>query len=251
MADTREETAVDNTGASVADKAGANRSTAGGFEGFQVFYEKNRNLVNYASIALLVLIVGFSYYKLFYLPEQEVLAANEMYHAQQYFEQDSFRVALNGGIMVMSPDGQKQMMGFVQVAEEFSGTNSANLAHFYAGICLLRTGQFDQAIEQLEEYNGKDEILAPIAIGAIGDSHLEMNRADEAVKYYMKAADESENSFTSPFYLKKAAFAQELKKDYTAAVNTYERIKNEFPNSAEGREIDRDLARAKALGNID
>src|SRR5690606_22541759 len=127
------------------------------------------------------------------------LAANELYHAEQYFAEDSFLVALNGGRMVMSPDGQKQMMGFAQIAEEFSGTGSANIAHYYAGVSLLRLGQFDQAIDHLEQYEGNDEILAPIAIGAIGDCHLEMNRPDEAVKYYMKAAGESENNFTSPF----------------------------------------------------
>jgi tetratricopeptide (TPR) repeat protein len=251
MADTKEETAIDNSGKQIDEQVEVKRPVQPGFEGIQLFYEKNKNLVNYLGGGLLIVIAGLLYFKLFYLPEQETMAANEMYHAQKYFEQDSFRVALNGGVFVMSPDGQKQMMGFQQVADEYGMTRSGNLAHFYAGICLLRTGQFDAAIEQLESYDGQDEILAPISIGAIGDCHLEMNRLDDAVKFYLKAADKRDNSFTTPLYLRKAGFAQEMNKDYSGAANSYDRIMKEFPNSSEGRDIQRDLARAKALGNVE
>ena len=251
MADTKEETAVDNAGQEVDQKPEMKRSAEPGFEGFQLFYEKNRNLVNYAGGGLLVLIAGLLYFKLFYLPEQETYAANELYHAQKYFEQDSFRVALNGGIMVMSPDGQKQMMGFTQIADEYGLTRSGNLAHYYAGISLLRTGQFETAIDHLQKYDGDDEIVAPIAVGAIGDCHMEMNSPGDAIKFYLKAADKRENSFTTPYFLRKAGFAQEINKEYAAAASTYERIKKEYPNSAEGREIDRDIARAKALDSAE
>ncbi len=250
MADTREETTVDNTGNRVEETTPKKRVSEPGFEGFQIFYEKNKNLVNYVGGGFLLLIAALVYFKLFYLPEQEVMASNEIYHAQKYFEADSFRLAVNGGAMVMAPEGQKQMLGFLQIADEYGMTKTGNLAHYYAGVSYLQMGQFEQAIEHLEKYDGNDEILAAVAIGAIGDSHMELNRLEEAVKYYMKAADKRENSFTSPLYLRKAAFAQELLKDYRASASTYERIKMEFPSSAEGREIDLDIARVKALGDL-
>jgi tetratricopeptide (TPR) repeat protein len=250
MADLKEETTVENTENQVDETVVTRKQIDPSLEGVQLFYEKNKKTINYAVIALAALIAGFVYYKFYYLPEKENEAANEMFWAQGYFEKDSFNVALRGGKMVMSPDGQKQMMGFEQVADEYGMTSSGNLANYYAGVCYLRMGKFDEAIDHLDKYDGDDEIVSSIAIGCIGDCHLEMNRTDDAVKYYMKAASKSSNNFTTPYYLKKAGFTQELKGDHKAALDTYERIEKEYYSSTEGREIQRDIARVKALGNL-
>ncbi|MBS1652612.1 MAG: tetratricopeptide repeat protein [Bacteroidetes bacterium] len=219
-------------------------------ENMQAFYLKNKNLVNYVGGGLLLIIAAFSFFKFYYLPEQEAEASNEMFWAQNYFEKDSFAIALNGGKMVLSPDGQKQMQGFLQIADNYGVTKSGNLAHYYAGVCLLRTGKFDQAIEQLGQFNSSDAIVGPIAIGAIGDCNMELNKIDEAINYYLKAADKSRNSYTTPMFLKKAAFAYEQKGNFQEAINNYERIKREYGKSDEGREVEREIARLKAKGNL-
>ena len=249
MADLKEETTVNETANQVEETAAKRKTAEPGLEGIQLFYEKNKNTVNIVAGALAVLIAGFIYYKAYYLPEKETEAANEIFWAQNYFEKDSFNIALKGGKMVMSPEGQKQMKGFEEVADEYSMTKSGNLANYYAGICYLRTGKFEQAIEMLKNYDGKDKIVSSIAIGAIGDCHMELNQTDEAIKYYSKAADNNANNFTTPYYLKKAAFAQELKGDYDGAVQSLERIQKEYGSTNEGLEIGRDIARVKARGN--
>jgi tetratricopeptide (TPR) repeat protein len=106
------------------------------------------------------------------------------------------------------------------------------------------------SISFLEKYDGSDAIVAPIAIGAIGDCNLELNRVDEAVSYYLKAADRNKNNFTTPHYLKKAGFAYELKSNYTEALAAYERIQKEFAASEEGKVIEREIAKVKVLGNL-
>ena len=42
--------------------------------------------------------------------------------------------------------------GFVKVIKEYSGTEAGNLAHFYAGDCYLRTGDFNNAVKHLKEF---------------------------------------------------------------------------------------------------
>jgi tetratricopeptide (TPR) repeat protein len=153
-------------------------------------------------------------------------------------------------MMVMSADGQKQMKGFEQVAEEYGMTKTGNLANYYTGVCYMRTGKFEQAIEFLSKYNGSDETIAPIAIGAIGDCNMELNKVDEAIKFYSKAADKSKNNFTTPYFLKKAAIANENKANYSEALQNYERIQKEYPRSTEALEADKDIAKVKALGNL-
>src|SRR3954470_8290389 len=114
MADLKEETTVNETQNQVEETTARKKTSDAGLEGIQLFYEKNKNAVNYAGIALAILIAGFVYFKAYYLPEQETEAANEIFWAQNFFEKDSFNIALKGGQMVMSPDGQKQMKGFEQ-----------------------------------------------------------------------------------------------------------------------------------------
>jgi tetratricopeptide (TPR) repeat protein len=219
-------------------------------EGIQLFYEKNKKAITYGGGALLVIIAAFCYYKFMYLPEQEAEASNEIFWAQNYFEIDSFNIALKGGKMVMAPEGQKTMMGFEQIADDYSSTKTAGLANYCAGICLLRTGKYEAAIERLENYNGNDEMVAPIAIGAIGDCHLELNQVDDAISHYLKAADKSKNNFTTPLYLKKAGFAYEQKSDFKEALNVYERILKEFGTTETGKEIKLDIAKVKAMGKL-
>ncbi len=218
--------------------------------GLEFFYEKNKKAITYGGGAILAIVAIFSFYKFYWLPGQEQEASNESFYAQTYFEKDSFLVALNGGINVQSSEGQKTMMGFKDIAENYGSTKTGRVANYYAGVCLLRTGKFAEAIEYLEKYDVKDEMLAPTATGLIGDANMELNKMDEAVKFYLKAAEQSTNSFTTPYFLKKAAFAYEQKANYTEALATYERLKNEYPKSTEAREIDKYIARVKTLGNI-
>ena len=254
MADLKDETTVDNTEINdtieyTVEEAN-DKAIDPSLEGIQLFYEKNKKMITYVGGGLVVLIAAVLYYKMMYLPEKENEASNEIFWAQNYFEVDSFNIALKGGVTVMSPDGQKQIMGFEQIADEYSMTKSGSLANYCAGICYLRTGKFEQAIEFLQKYSGDDEMIAPIAVGAIGDANMELNKVDEAIKFYLKAAEKSNNNFTTPFYLKKAGFAYEQKSNFSEALALYERIQKEYGKSNEGKEIERDIAKVKALGNL-
>lgn len=251
MADLKEETTLDNNEENqVEETVETRRPIDPNLQGIQLFYEQNKKMVTYVGGGLLVLVGAFCFFKLYYQPEQEKEAVNEIFWAENFFQKDSFNLAVKGGAMVMSADGQKQMKGFEQIAEEYSMTKTGSLANYYAGICYLRTGKYEQAIEFLGKYSGDDETIAPIAIGAIGDCNMELNRVEDAIKYYTKAANKSENNFTSPYYLKKAGFANEVKGNFSEALSNYERIKKEFPESTEARDIEKDIAKVKAAGSL-
>lgn len=228
------------------------KKSSGGFDTgmIELYYEKNKKTINYIALPILGIVALFSIYKFYWLPGQEKEAANEAFFAQNYFEVDSFNIALNGGLNVQTADGPKAMMGFKDIADSYSSTKAGNLANFYSGICLLRTGKFAEAIEYLEKFDGSDEMVAPVAIGAIGDANMELNNTAEALKFYLKAAEKSDNIFTTPIYLKKAALAYELSSNYKDALALYERIKNEYSKSNEARDAEKYIAKMKVLGNI-
>lgn len=247
MADLKEETTVDNNETNpVEETVETRRPIDPNLQGIQLFYEKNKKMVTYVGGGLLLIIGAICFLKLYYIPEQEKEAVNEIFWAENLFARDSFNVALNGGPQVMAADGQKPMKGFLQIADEYSITKTGSLANYYAGICYLRTGKFTEAIDYLGKYSGNDETIAPIAIGAMGDAYMEMNNVDDAIKYYSKAADKSESTFTRPYFLKKSAFANEQKGNFDEALNIYERIQKEFPRTTEAQDIEKYISRAKA-----
>jgi tetratricopeptide (TPR) repeat protein len=153
------------------------------------------------------------------------------------FRRTVFNIALNG---------DATYLGFLDIADQYGSTNAGNLANYYAGICYLRMGQFEEAITHLKKFSSDDMILSAVAIGAQGDAHMELGDVDKALSLYEKAAKTGENAFTAPVYLLKAGLAAEKAGSFDKAVTIYARIKENHANSNEGRNADKYLARAQA-----
>lgn len=203
----------------------------------ELFIEKNQKAVLIVLSVLIVAVLAFFGVKKFYLEPREANAQSAIFHAEQYFENDNFETALNG-------DGN--YLGFVDVINEFGGTKTANLAKYYAGICYLNTGDYNNAISYLKGFNGKDVMLTSMALGAMGDANMELGNLAEAAKCYESAAIKSANAFTSPMYLLRAGMAYEMAGNYQKAIDMYKTIKAEYPTSNEGFSIEKYIARAQS-----
>jgi tetratricopeptide (TPR) repeat protein len=202
------------------------------------YIEENKKSLTIILGGILLVIGGYFAWDRLYVQPQEEEAVASMFYAQQYFESDSLNKAIKG-------DGQHK--GFVAIADEFSVTKSANLAHYYLGICYLRTGKFEDAITELKQFDTDNAILAPVATGAMGDANMELGKTEDAISFYLKAAKIGDNKFTTPIYLMKAAGAYEDAKNFENAIKIYEQIKTDFPNTNEGREIEKYISRALTL----
>jgi tetratricopeptide (TPR) repeat protein len=199
------------------------------------FLEQNYKPLLYVLVGAVVLVGIFWLLKL-YTNKQNEEALSQMYMAEQYFGQDSLNLALNG-------DGNN--LGFIDIAKEYKSTKSGKLANFYAGACLIHLGQFEEAIEYLNKYNLKDEVLAPQARGLIGDAKVELGDFAAGIKYYLEAATMADNDFHSPIYLMKAGMLHESQGNHAEALKLYEQIQEKYPESNEGRSIDKYIARVK------
>jgi tetratricopeptide (TPR) repeat protein len=202
------------------------------------FYANNKKQINIALIAIVVLIGGYVGYKKLIVEPMNIEAQKEIFMAQKYFEMDSFALALNGN---------DKFKGVEAIAEEYGASKVGNLAHYYAGICNLRIGQHEAAIEHLEDFSTENLLIGPLAEGAIGDAYVELGDLDKGVSHYMKAARMSKNKLTSPVFLKKAGMVYEEKQSYGDALEAYQTIKKDFAESQEAQDIDKFIARATAL----
>lgn len=197
------------------------------------FFEKNKNAITYGVSALLVVIIAVVYVTNFFLPGREKEAQSQIFKAQQYFERDSFMLALNG-------DGNYD--GFLKIIDNYSWTKAANLSHYYAGVSYLRLGEYDNAITHLKKFSGKEPIISAMALGALGDAYSEQEEMDDAISYYKKAAAKAGNELLSPYYYFKAGMALRATDNKKEALEVFKKIKSEYPESKEGREIDKYIA---------
>lgn len=212
------------------------------------FVAKNQKYI-YVIVGLAaVIILGYLGWQRFVQEPKELEAANEMFQSQQYFDaaiagsgaqSDSlYNLALKGG------EGK---YGFLDIIEEYSSTNAANLANYYAGFAYLNSNRYQEAIEYLEDFKSDDEVLAPLAKGGIGDAFMQLDQREEALSYYDEAASMRSNEFTTPRFLLKAALtAIELGKG-EQAVTYLNRIKDEFSEAPEANQVPAYLGRAQAM----
>lgn len=200
------------------------------------FIEDHQKQISYVVGAIVVLVAAFLAVNKFYLQPKEDEALSQMFMAENYFEKDSFNLAING-------DGN--YLGFLDIIDDYGITKSANRAKYYTGISYLHLGQYEDAIDYLEKFKTKDLLLAPVKAGAIGDAMLELGDSDGALKQYKKAYSATENELTTPVYKMKAARLLESMNKLEEALKLYEEIKKEYPESAEGTTVDRYIARIK------
>lgn len=200
------------------------------------FIEDNQKWIVRVVTAILAIVAIFIGVKRFYLNPLQEEANGQMFVAEQYFEADSFNLALYG-------DGNYS--GFLQIIDDYGITKAGNLANYYAGISFLKTGQYEDAIEYLKKFKSKDKMVAPIATGSIGDAYVELGDAEKGLEYYLEAANLSDNNFTSPMYLMKAGLVYEELGEYEDALRLYERIRRDYPEYSRSNNIEKYITRSR------
>ncbi len=194
------------------------------------FFEKHSKAVVIAMIAIFVLAAAiFGYKKL--VSEPRMQAAQEMlYKAQYQFEQQNADLAL-------ALNGDENTPGFAQVAEQYGNTPAGNLANLYAAACSIRLGEVEAAESYLAKFKNvkgtPGEIINAMAAGLKGDIAVEKGDNAAAAAAFEAAAKVSDNLYTAPMYLRKAAQAYTALGNEAKAKECLEVIIDKYANSPE------------------
>lgn len=199
--------------------------------GFWYQYSK-QIMIGFAAI----IVIGggiFAYHYLIAAPNEKK-ASEAMRYAEEYFRQDSVRLAL---------EGDNLNPGFLKIISKYSGTKAANLAHFYAGSCYLTMGDFKNAAKHLEDFSTSEPLVKARARALLADADSEMGKKDEAVKLYKEAGTTfDKDDYYSPQYLFRAAYLYESMGKTKDAIEVYKMIKQKYPQFKE-YDIDKYLGR--------
>ncbi|WP_321518758.1 tetratricopeptide repeat protein [uncultured Bacteroides sp.] len=205
----------------------------------EAYLIKNRKGIIGGIVAVIIIIAAFFAYKYLYLAPREEKAEIAIFKGEEYFGQDAYEVALNGD--------NASYKGFIKVANEFSGTKTANLAKAYAGICYAQLGKYNEAQKFLSDFDGDDQMVSPAILGALGNCYAQLNQLDKAVTTLQDAAKKADNNTLSPIYLLQAGLIMEQQGKYPDAIVAYTTIKDKYFNSYQAMDIDKYIERATAL----
>jgi tetratricopeptide (TPR) repeat protein len=200
------------------------------------FWEKNSRMILYISSAVILLAGGYLGYKYLILLPNEQKAQEEIYKAEANFRKDSISLALNGN---------NSTPGFLKVIKKYGNTRTGNLAKLYAGESYLQLGDYKNAVKYLEDFDahGAKQIEAK-SEGLLGDAYAEMKQNDKAIEHYKKAGTIfPEDAILSSEYLFRAGMLYEVMGKNKEAIEQYKLIKEKFPRSEKGFNIDKYLAR--------
>lgn len=202
-------------------------------------WDKYGKTASYVLIALIVIVGGYFAYKSMVSEPNEKKAVEAMFRAEEYYRQDSARLALNGDNI---------NAGFLKIISKYGGTRAANLANFYAGSCYLKLGDFANAVKYLKEFSTSVKQLQERDYGLLGDAYSELNKKEEAAEQYKKAGTYfDKDELFSPEYLFRSGYLYESMGKNQEAIAMYRIIKDKYPTSPRGADIDKYLAR---LGSI-
>ncbi len=202
----------------------------------EAFILKYKNHILALVAAIVIAIVGSVYYSS-YTEEREAEAAEAMYQAEALFAENRFEEALNGDSVTI--------LGFIEIADEYSGTKIANLAKAYAGFSLAKLDRYEEAISYLQDFDGNDQMVAASVLRTLGNCYANTGDNNKAVKYLVEAAEVANNNSISPNCLFIAARVYEVQGDKEEALKLYNQIKSEYPSSYEAMDIDKYIEHVK------
>lgn len=211
----------------------------------EAFFIKFKKQILIAVVAVIVVIAGLLLYKAYVQAPREDKASTALAKGQQYFNQEQFDKALNG-------DGAGYA-GFVKIASDYSGTDAANLADLYAGLCYANLGKWAEAVTYLEQFSSKgDAMISPSAMAALGNAYANTGNVDKAISTLKKAADMADskaedgtNNSLAPTFLIQAAQLLESQNKSDEALKIYQDVKKKYVNAqvVQSSEIDKYIER--------
>jgi len=195
----------------------------------EAFFEKNGKLIVGIIIAIILIVLCLLGVKKCKASEEHD-AQNAIALCQQLFNKMEYEKALKG-------DGAKSI-GFARIIDEYGGTKTANLAKLYAAICVLQNDttasqkSFDDAINFLKDFEPqKDNTISAAAIEMLGNCMVSKGDKNGGATKLIEAAEKANNEALSPLFLIQAGEIYEDLKQNDKALELYEKIKAEYPQS--------------------
>lgn len=202
----------------------------------ETFIEKNKKSIIGVVVAVVVVVVAVVLYKNYYSAPREERASDALFRGQAYFMAGDYETALNGDSV--------SYFGFARVIADYDGTDAANLAKAYAGISLVKTGKYEEAVSYLQDYEATDDYFAATVMAALGNCKVNLGSLEEGASLLVDAAGKADANSLSPVWLRQAGIVYEKLGRKADALKCYTEVKEKYAaNPVIANDIDKYIER--------
>lgn len=204
----------------------------------EAFFMKNKKAIIGAIVAVLVVIAGFFVYRTYIAAPRAEKASTELAKSQELFNNEQF---------------DKAGEGFLKVINNYGGTDAANLANLYLGLCYANQNKWQEAVKYLENFSCKDDaMISPSAKAALGNAYANTGNIDKAISALKDAASMADsksindaNYSLSATFLIQAGQLLESQNKNDEALKLYKDVKAKYVNAqqVQSNEIDKYIER--------
>lgn len=194
--------------------------------------QKNKKLIMWICIGVAVLVVGVLIYLYAVLfPSRD--KANTAYGKAANLE-NGFNMALESQQL----DSAGVVKNINEIAAEYEkaarlGHDGGNNATLMAAVYNYRKGDYNKALQLLKDYDQEDEIIAATSKSLEGDCYVNLDKFDDAIKAYDEAIKIAEdNNMLIPYFMNKKAVVYHHLKNYSAEIDIYTTILDQYPHFA-------------------
>ncbi len=204
----------------------------------EAFFMKNKKAIIGAIVAVLVVIAGIFVYRTYIAAPRAEKASTELAKSQELFNNEQF---------------DKAGEGFLKVINNYGGTDAANLANLYLGLCYANQNKWQEAVKYLENFSCKDDaMISPSAKAALGNAYANTGNIDKAISALKDAASMADsksindaNYSLSATFLIQAGQLLESQNKNDEALKLYKDVKAKYVNAqqVQSNEIDKYIER--------
>lgn len=198
------------------------------------YFEVYRNQILIGAAAVVVIIAAIIYFGN-QAQKTEIEAAEALAKASRLYQAGNYESAIQRSNATGAPS-------LADVAENYSGTESGEIARIYLANSYYYTGDYDKALENYEDYSGSNKLYKAAALAGIAACYEAKGEIEKAAKYYKDAAYTYKNNASNSQYLLNAAVNYLKIKKYDEAESLLNNLKENYASSAESREADKYLA---------
>lgn len=134
---------------------------------------------------------------------------------------------------------------FEAAANNFDGKVGGEVAQLMLATELMDKKEFESALSELNGVKLSDTYLAGQVVKLKADCNAELKNYPEAANLYLEASEINPNENTTPDMLFMAGLCAEESKDFAKALECYQKIKDEYPNTSRGMTIEKYIARVE------
>ncbi len=204
----------------------------------EAFFMKNKKAIIGAIVVVLVVIAGIFVYRTYIAAPRAEKASTELAKSQELFNNEQF---------------DKASEGFLKIINNYSGTDAANLANLYLGLCYANQNKWQEAVKYLESFSCKDDaMISPSAKAALGNAYANTGNIDKAISALKDAASMADsksindaNYSLSATFLIQAGQLLESQNKNDEALKIYKDVKAKYVNAqqVQSNEIDKYIER--------